>query len=89
MLQSNIRRLAAVTMPELYQLVTMLGALQFRALHAELVESGKMSNRNFHDAILRENQMPIEMLPAILTNEKLDRTFHTSWKFYRAIPSRP
>lgn len=89
MLQSNIRRLAAVTMPELYQSVTMLGALQFRALHAELVESGKMSNRNFHDVILRENQMPIEMLRAILTNEKLDRTFRTNWKFYGAIPARP
>ena len=36
----------------------MLGGLQFRSLHRELVESGKMTDRAFHDAVLRENANP-------------------------------
>ena len=42
----------------------MLGGLQFRALQRELVESGKMTDRDFHDAILKENRIPIEMVRA-------------------------
>jgi len=75
--------------PPLYQCAYMLGALQFRALHAELVDSGKMTNRAFNDAVLHENQMPIEMLRAALTNQKLTRHFQTSWKFYGPIPAAP
>jgi len=66
----------------LYQCAYMLGALQFRALHRDLVESGKMTNRQFHDTILRENNIPIEMVRALLTNQPLSKDFTTSWKFY-------
>ena len=64
----------------------MLGALQFWALHKELVESKKMSDREFHDAILHEGQMPIEILRVILTKQKVGKDFQTSWKFYGPIP---
>ena len=40
----------------LYQAAYMLGALQFRALHQDLVGSGKMSDRDFHDAILEDER---------------------------------
>ncbi len=43
-----------------------VGALQFRALYAELVDSGKMTNRQFHDAVLQLNSMPVEMIRASL-----------------------
>jgi uncharacterized protein (DUF885 family) len=66
----------------LYQCAYMLGGLQIRALRKELVESGKMTNRAFHDAILKENNIPIEMLRAILTQQKLTREFASGWKFY-------
>ncbi len=66
----------------LYQCAYMLGGLQIRALRKELVESGKMTNRAFHDAILKENNIPIEMLRAILTKQKLTRDFASGWKFY-------
>jgi Bacterial protein of unknown function (DUF885) len=79
---AEVRRSFNGSVPALYQSAYMLGALQFRTLHADLVDSGKMSNRDFHDAILREGQMPIEMLRAVLTNQKLGRNFQTSWKFY-------
>ncbi len=66
----------------LYQCAYMLGALQFRALHAELVDSHRMSNRDFHDAILHNANMPIEMVRARLENLPLSRDFQTSWRFY-------
>ena len=58
----------------------MLGGLQLRALRRELVDSGKMTERQFHDAVLRENAIPIEMIRASLTNQKLTRDFEPSWR---------
>ncbi len=66
----------------LYQCAYMLGALQLRALRKELVDPGVMTNRQFHDAILQENSIPIEMLRASLTKQLLTRNFTSSWKFY-------
>jgi len=66
----------------LYQVAYMLGALQFRALHKELVDSGKMSNRDFHDAILKMNAIPVEMVRASLTRQPLSPDFVSRWKFY-------
>jgi len=60
--------------------------LQLRALRRELVESGKMTNRAFHDAVLEENTIPIEMVRAGLTRLKLSRDFASSWKFYGEKP---
>jgi uncharacterized protein (DUF885 family) len=86
---AEVRRSFNGSVPPLYQCAYMLGALQFRALHKELVESGKMTNRAFHDAILHEGQMPIEILRAALTKQKLTKDFQTSWKFYGEIAARP
>jgi uncharacterized protein (DUF885 family) len=66
----------------LYQVAYMLGALQFRALHKELVASGKMSDREFHDAILKMNAIPVEMVRASLTKQAVDVGFVSNWKFY-------
>jgi hypothetical protein len=60
----------------------MLGALQFRALHKDLVGSGKMSGRDFHDAILKMNAIPVEMVRASLTELPLEAGFVSNWKFY-------
>jgi hypothetical protein len=59
----------------------MLGGLQIRSLHAALVGSGKMSDRAFHDAILRQNAIPIEMIRASLTKQELTPDFESSWRF--------
>lgn len=66
----------------LYQAAYMLGGLQLRALRRELVNTGKMTDREFHDAVLKENAIPIEMIRADLTSEKLTPNFTSSWKFY-------
>ena len=66
----------------LYQAAYMLGALQFRALHKDLTGPGKMSDREFHDAILRMNAIPVEMVRASLTKQPLQSSFTSHWKFY-------
>ena len=69
----------------LYQLAYMIGALQFYALHHELVDSGKMTDRAFHDAILKEGNMPIEMVRAILEHTPLKKDYQPQWRFYQEI----
>ncbi len=68
--------------PPLYQAACLLGGLQLFALRKELVDSGKMTNRQFHDAILKENGMPIEPIRANLTKQPLTREYKSNWRFY-------
>ncbi|MGI8981489.1 MAG: DUF885 family protein [Pirellulaceae bacterium] len=70
----------------LYQAGYMLGGLQLRALHKDLVQDGKMSNRQFHDAVLKENFAPVELIRASLTKQPLTKEFKSSWKFYGEKP---
>lgn len=70
----------------LYQAAYLLGGRQLYALHKELVDSGKMTNRQFHDAILRENYIPVEMMRADLTNQPLTRDYKSNWKFAGSAP---
>jgi uncharacterized protein (DUF885 family) len=72
----------------LYQAGYLLGGMQLYALHKELVDTGKMTNRQFHDAILRENYIPIEMMRADLTRQPLTRDYKTIWKFRGDIPEQ-
>lgn len=81
--EAEVRRSFTANYGPLYQLAYMTGAFQFYALKKELVDSGKMTYKQYHDAVLRENSMPVEMLRAILTNQKLSKDFKTSWKFYK------
>jgi hypothetical protein len=45
-----------------------------------------MTNKQFHDAILKEGRVPVEMVRAILTNQKLTKDFKTNWRFYGGLP---
>jgi uncharacterized protein (DUF885 family) len=80
--EGEVRRSFTGGYPPLYQIGYMIGAFQFWALKKELVDSGEMTYKQYHDAILHENAMPIEMLRAILTNQTLSKNFEPSWKFY-------
>jgi hypothetical protein len=80
--EGEVRRSFNGSYPPIYQCAYMLGALQFYALHKELVDSGKMTNRAFHDAMYREGNVPIEMLRLALNGQKVARDYQTSWKFY-------
>jgi hypothetical protein len=85
---AEVRRSFAGNYGPLYQAAYLLGGLQIYALHKELVGSGKMTNRAFHDAILKENRIPIEMVRAILTKQRLTRDYTANWKFYGSNPGR-
>jgi len=85
---AEVRRSLNGSYPPLYQAAYMLGGLQLRALHRELVDSGKMTNQAFHDAVLMENRIPVEIIRAGLTNQNLRRDFRSSWRFYAAGGSR-
>lgn len=64
----------------------MLGALQFYQLRKELVDTGKVPQKQFHDRIMKSGNMPIEVLRALLTDKKLDHTgFKPEWRFYAKI----
>jgi hypothetical protein len=65
----------------LYQAGYMLGALQLRALHAEVVGRGNMTDREFHDAILTGNQMPVELVRARLLGLPLSPDYVAMWRF--------
>lgn len=80
--EGEVRRSFTGNYGPLYQIAYMIGALQFYALKKELVDSKKMSYKQFHDAVMRENNMPVEMVRAILTNQAIGRDFKTSWRFY-------
>ena len=80
--EGEVRRSFTGRYPPLYQLAYLTGGRQFYALHKELVGSGKMTNKQFHDAVIHLNSMPVEMVRAILTNQTLTPDFKTGWKFY-------
>jgi hypothetical protein len=82
---AEVRRSFDGSYGPLYQIAYLIGGLQQYSLHHDLVDSGKMTNRQFNDALLKENRIPIEMIRAILTNQKLTRDFRTTWKFYGAL----
>jgi len=65
----------------LYQLAYMIGAKEIYALRGELVLSGKIKEKDFHDTILQSGPIPIEVLRALLTQQTLTRDFKTQWKF--------
>jgi uncharacterized protein (DUF885 family) len=79
---AEVRRSFDGSYGPLYQIAYLIGGLQQYAMHKELVKSGKMKNREFNDALLKENRIPIEMLRAAITNQKLTRDFVTNWRFY-------
>jgi hypothetical protein len=79
---AEVRRSFNGTYPPLYQCAYMIGGLQFRALQKEMVSPRRMTNRAFHDRVLRENRIPVEMIRATLTGQKLTRDYRPGWRFY-------
>jgi uncharacterized protein (DUF885 family) len=78
---AEVRRSFNGSYPPLYQAGYMLGGMQIRALHGEFVESGRMTDREFHDSILQGGRMPIEMVRARLRGDPPARDFAATWRF--------
>jgi hypothetical protein len=71
----------------LYQAAYLLGAMQLRGLRRELVDTKQMTERDFHDEILRQGSMPITLLRLGLTKQKLTRDMSIDWKFDGDLPA--
>jgi uncharacterized protein (DUF885 family) len=84
---AEVRRSFNGSVGPLYQCAYLMGALQFRQMHKELVGSGKMTEKQFADAVLHEGPMPIELLRADLENLPLTPDYTTEWKFYGPHPT--
>ncbi len=84
----EVRRSFAGNYSPLYQVAYMMGGLQIRALHQELVTTRKMTVKAFHDTILREGSMPIEMLRAALAGQPLARDSRAQWKYYGDVVAK-
>lgn len=80
---AEVRRSIAGSYGPLYQAAYMTGGLQLEALRREAVESGRMTDIQFHDAVLKNGSIPIELLRALLLEQELTRDFAPRWKFHR------
>ncbi len=89
--EGEVRRSFDGNYSPLYQAAYLLGGLQLRALHDELVRPGKMTEKAFNDAVLKEGPIPIAMIRASLAGIDLDRDGKaaSSWKFYGDVPEKP
>jgi len=80
--RAEVRRSFAGDYGPLYQIAYMVGGLQFQALHREMVTNGKMTERQFHDAILKGGPMPVAVVRARLRGDSLANGLPDDWKFY-------
>ena len=84
----EVRRSFQGSYAPLYQAAYLLGGLQLRSLRAELVDSGQMPEKQFHDEIMRQGSMPIAMLRLAISKQKLTRDMSVDWKFYGDNPGK-
>jgi uncharacterized protein (DUF885 family) len=85
---SEVRRFIAGHFPPLYQAAYMIGGLQLMALHRELVAPGKMTEQQFHDAVLRLGPIPVELIRASLTQGSLAADYQPQWRFDIGLPAQ-
>ncbi len=76
---SEVRRFISAS--PLYQAGYLLGGLQLMTLHDEMVGPGKLTDQQFHDGLLAENTMPIEMLRYDMRRLPLTRDTRPTWRF--------
>lgn len=79
---AEVRRSFAGDYGPLYQIAYMIGGLQFRTLHKELVQSGKMSEREFHDAVMMGGEMPVSVVRSRMMKQTPDVNLPAKWEFY-------
>jgi hypothetical protein len=84
--EAEVRRSFNGSYSPIYQAAYMLGGLQLRALYKELVMSGRMKDREFHDALYRGGPMPIAMVRARVAGTPLARDGAASWRFADQLP---
>lgn len=79
--EGEVRRSFNGNYTPLYQAGYMLGALQLYSLRKELLNAG-VGEKEYHDRVMKENEMPIEMLRALIKKQDVQEDFKTNWRFY-------
>ncbi len=82
--EGEVRRSFRGDYPPLYQAAYMLGGLQMMAMRRDVIGSGKMTDKQFHDAVMHENQMPLAVLRSLLLGDEFEGEFDANWRFYNA-----
>lgn len=78
--EAEVRRSFTGGTPPLYQIAYMIGGLQFYALKKELMDKD-WTEKQFHDRVLHENMMPVEVLRLLLEEKDFSKDYKTQWKF--------
>ncbi len=76
---SEVRRFIGGAYSPLYQCAYMIGGLQLKALHDQLVPS-RMTTKQFNDAVLQMGAIPIELVRASLVHPPLGPDAMPSWR---------
>ena len=79
--EAEVRRSFEGNYGPLYQIAYMIGALEFYSLRDEVVNSGKMTEKEYHDLVMSQNAMPVEILRAKVTGTTLKKDHTASWRF--------
>ncbi len=77
----EVRRSFNGSWPPLYQLAYLVGGLQLRAIRRELVDAGPMTEKAFHDEVLRQGNMPLALLRLSMGGRKLTPETSVEWRF--------
>lgn len=83
--EGEVRRSLSGGYGPLYQAAYMLGGLQLRALHGELVGQGGWTEKRFHDAVLAQNSVPIAAVRLALGSAEVPRQ-PAPWRFADPAP---
>ncbi|KAJ0110260.1 hypothetical protein J7T55_000693 [Diaporthe amygdali] len=86
--EGEVRRSLNGNYSPLYQAGYFLGAMQLHALRKEVLSAEVLGEKEFHDRVLKANQMPIELLRALLLKKDLSRDYKTNWRFYGNVPGK-
>lgn len=79
--RAEVRRSFEGDYDPLYQCAYLVGGWQMHTLYRVLAAEGRMTDRAFHDAVLRENCMPLGTLCALLAGLPLERGERPPWRF--------
>lgn len=80
--EGEVRRSFGGDYSPLYQAGYLLGALQFDKMRNEVLAEGRLSEKQFHDSIMRGGIMPVEMIRAVLLDLPLSPDYKPKWRFY-------
>ncbi|MEX2317563.1 MAG: DUF885 family protein [Pirellulales bacterium] len=84
--EGEVRRSFAGGYGPLYQAAYLLGGIQLKKLHTEVVKGGKMKEKEFHDTIIQGGPMPIKMVRILVSDVPgLTRDKVPEWPFYGPV----